>query len=468
MTKRPTQRTFESAAQAASALLIGQLLDNVEIDIGRYQTQLFASGSLPVVLRGFVRTVSGTIIRAHLPNAKMGELCAIEPFGRPAVRAQVVGFDEEDIFLTAFDPLENIGPHTPVSGRGSILSVPVGQELLGRVIDSCGEPLDAGGPILTKLRYPVRRSAPKALERERIDQALQVGVRAIDVLHTIGEGQRLGVFSAAGVGKSSLLGMIARNTSADVNVVALVGERGREVQEFLADNLGEEGLRRSVVVVSTSDDTALRRITAAYTATAIAEYFRDCGLRVMLLMDSVTRFARALREIALSLGEPPARQGYPPSVFSTLPELFERAGKTPKGSITGIYTILLGSEQIEDPLGEEIRAILDGHLVLRSKLAQRQHYPAIDILASNSRLMPKVVGPAHLELAETIRKHWAIYEENADLISLGAYKAGSDASIDEAIRVRGALTQLLVQRQDEVAHIDEALTVAKTALKAST
>ncbi|MCB0360281.1 MAG: FliI/YscN family ATPase, partial [Bdellovibrionales bacterium] len=271
-------------------------------------------------------------------------------------------------------------------------------------------------------------------------------------------------FSTAGVGKSSLLGMIARNSTADVNVVALVGERGREVLDFIEDSLGEEGLKRSVVVVSTSDQPPLRRIMAAYTATAIAEYFRDQGKRVMLLMDSVTRFARALREIALSVGEPPARQGYPPSVFAALPELLERAGITERGSITGFYTTLLSTEQIEDPLGEEIRAILDGHLVLSSRLSRVQHYPAIDILQSNSRLMQAVVTPEHGAAAEDMRRLWAIYEEHRDLISIGAYKPGSDPSVDEAIEKREAIARFLVQPQDEPAAFDETVQLLRRAI----
>ena len=280
------------------------------------------------------------------------------------------------------------------------------------------------------------------------------------MLHTVGEGQRVGVFSSAGVGKSSLLGMIARNSTADVNVVALVGERGREVLDFLEDNLGPEGLARSVVVVSTSDETPLRRVMAAYTATAIAEYFRDEGQRVMLLMDSVTRFARGLREIALSLGEPPARQGYPPSVFAELPELLERAGRTEQGSITAFYTVLLSSEQIEDPLAEEIRAILDGHIYLSSRLGQMQHFPAIDPVRSNSRVMNQVTPAEHQQVAEDIKRLWAIYEDNKDLILLGAYKSGSDPLIDDALERRPELLRFLVQPREQRESLAETMQLA--------
>ncbi len=429
-----------------------------EINLDPYYRKLNVAEAPSVTMRGRVRHIAGgMVIRARLPNGRIGELCTIEPAGRPPVKAQIVGFDDEDVFLTPLDPLDHIGPKTPVINRGKALAVGVGPELLGRVVDSLGSAIDGKGEIECAQSYPVRQSSPEAMQRRRIKNALPVGVRAIDTLQTVGEGQRVGVFSTAGVGKSSLLGMIARNSTADVNVVALVGERGREVLDFLEDSLGDEGLSRSVVVVSTSDETPLRRVMAAYSATAIAEYFRDQGKRVMLLMDSVTRFARAHREIALSLGEPPARQGYPPSVFAALPELMERAGNTERGSITAFYTVLLSSEQIEDPLGEEIRAILDGHLYLSSRLSQTQHYPAIDPLRSNSRIMEQVVSEVHLHLAERMRHLWAVYEDNRDLILLGAYKEGSDAIIDEALIRRPELLKFLIQRQDESDSLQVAL-----------
>lgn len=435
------------------------------ISLDSYFEQLKSHQALPIVTRGRVRQVTGMIVKARLPNARLGEMCTIEPPGRPPVPAQVVGFDDEDVFLTPLDPLDEVGPKTPVINRGKTLRVGVGHSLLGRVVDSLGQPIDGRGPIEVREWYSVRHPAPEAMQRKRITRALPVGIRAIDAVMTVGEGQRMGVFSTAGVGKSSLLGMIARNSTADVNVVALVGERGREVLDFLDENLGEEGLARSVVIVSTSDESPLRRILAAYTATAIAEYFRDSASRVMLLMDSVTRFARALREIALSVGEPPARQGYPPSVFAALPELLERAGSTASGSITAFYTILLSSEQIEDPLGEEIRAILDGHLALSSKLSYSQHYPAIDLLRSNSRVMQNIVSKEHLGLADHFRRLWATYEENRDLISLGAYKRGTDAEIDEAIAKRPALKQFLVQSPKESDSLEATLEKARSVIR---
>lgn len=449
---------------ANSSVVNSSLEKNVldlNINLSSIYNRLDNYNSLPVQSKGRIIRISGLVIKARLPNVKLGEICSIEPSGKNPIQAQVVGFDDEDVFLTPLDPLEEVSPKTPVISRGRFLKVGVGKNLLGRVINCLGEPIDNKGPIEINQYYPVKHQAPEAFARKRIDKILPVGIRVIDTLNTIGEGQRVGVFSSAGVGKSSLLGMIARNTEADVNVVALVGERGREVLDFLADNLGEGGLKKSVVVVSTSDEPALRRILAAYTATAVAEYFRDQGKRVMLLMDSVTRFARALREIALSVGEPPARQGYPPSVFAALPELLERAGNTEKGSITALYTTLLASEQIEDPLGEEIRALLDGHIYLSQKLSFSQHFPAVDILRSNSRVMNNIISDEHRNIAERLRKLWAIYEDNKDLISLGAYKKGSDPQIDEAIESRNSLVNFLVQRGDEYDTLEETLAKAK-------
>ncbi|MDR2338088.1 MAG: FliI/YscN family ATPase [Deltaproteobacteria bacterium] len=410
---------------------------------------------------GRIKQVTGSIIQAQLVNSNIGEICYICPEGHDVVKAQIVGFNDEDVFLTPFDRLEAIGPKTKIINRGETLSIQVGNNLLGRVVDSLGMPIDDKGKLDCPIKYPVKKNSPNAMKRRRITNQLPVGVKAIDFFLPLGEGQRVGVFSTAGVGKSSLLGIIARNSTAEINVIALVGERGREVLEFLEDNLGEAGLRKSVVVVATSDDTPLRRIMAAYTATTIAEYFRDQGKKVMLLMDSVTRFARALREIALSIGESPARQGFPPSVFSTLPEIFERAGNSAKGSITALYTVLLSSEIIEDPLGEEVRAILDGHFFLSSKLAQMQHYPALDLLRSVSRVMDKIVTKEHLELAKKLVSHWSVYEENRDLISIGAYKKGSDPEIDAALELRSKLENFLRQDYHIAESFEKTLKLAK-------
>lgn len=435
----------------------------VRIDLSSYHRKLKNTKSSRSIVRGQVRKVTnGMIVHARLPNARIGEICTIEPAGRKPIKAQIIGFDDEDVFLTPLDPLENVGPKTPVVSMGEVLEVAVGNALLGRVINALGQPIDGKGPIECDNNYPVRAAAPESMKRKRITTPLPVGIRSIDLFTTIGRGQRVGVFSTAGVGKSNLLGMIARNSTADVNVLALVGERGREVLDFIEGTLGEEGLARSVVIVATSDETPLRRITAAYTATAVAEYFRDQGNNVMLLMDSVTRFGRALREIALSLGEAPARQGYPPSVFSALPELLERAGNTEKGSITALYTILLSSEHLEDPLGEEIRAILDGHLFLSSRLAQSHHYPAIDLLKSKSRVMDLITTEEHKAIASELARYWSIYEENRDLILLGAYKKGADKQLDEALLKRASLLQFLIQEPTERDLLEVTLKKAKS------
>lgn len=459
------QSASENQGGANSSEARGSSPVVANIDLSQYFSRLSSVEPLPVRMRGGVKRIIGNVIEARMPNARIGELCSIEPPGREPVLAQVVGFDEEDIFLTPFDELDQIGPQTPVINHGHSLNVGVGPGLLGRVVDSLGNPIDGLGPISCSETYPLKKQALGAMERRRITEMMPVGVRAVDMCLSLGEGQRVGVFSAAGVGKSTLLGMISRNSDADVNVIALVGERGREVLDFLNDSLGPEGLERSVVVVSTSNDPPLRRICAAYTATAISEYFRDQGKQVMLLMDSVTRFARALREIALSVGEAPARQGYPPSVFTALPELLERAGNSQSGSITALYTVLLSTEQIEDALGEEVRAILDGHLYLTSRLANLQHFPAIDLMKSNSRLMDSLASDEHKALAEKLRRLWAIYEENRDLISIGAYKPGSDKNIDEAINKREKMLGFLRQNRREFEDLEQTLVKAAAVLE---
>jgi FliI/YscN family ATPase len=420
-----------------------------ELPMERFYSRLRQGLNLAPVVKGRVTEVTGLLVKARLPLVRIGDVCLIEPRDHPPVQAQVVGFKDDEVYLTPVDPLEGVGPHASVTNTEMPLSIGVSSALLGRVIDALGKPIDGKGPIQTEQLYPLRMRSPLALERKRIDTMIATGVRSIDLLCTLGEGQRIGIFSTAGVGKSSLIGTMVRRSSADINVLALIGERGREVLDILEENLGPEGLERSVVIVSTSDDPPLRRILAAYTATAIAEYFRDQGQRVMLFMDSLTRFARGLREIALSLGEPPARQGFPPSVFATLPELLERAGKTAKGSITGIYSVLLSSEQIEDPLAEEIRAILDGHLILTSRLSRQQIFPALDLQQSSSRLFSQVATEEQKVLAERIRQLWSTYEENRDLISLAAYRKGSDSTIDQAIEFRPKIVQFLRQAPNE-------------------
>jgi flagellar protein export ATPase FliI len=416
-----------------------------------FRAQLAKLDSLSAVeVKGRVKEVVGLVARATLPDTWIGELCDIRnPRSRQPVKAEVVGFQSGEALLMPLGDLANVGPASEVVPHGRGLTVAVGEELLGRVLDGLGEPMD--GPLTCTERYPVAGHPPDPLTRKRVTRPLSVGVRAIDSLLTCGEGQRVGLFAAAGVGKSTLLGMIARNTEADVNVIALIGERGREVRDFLEHDLGPEGMRRSVVICATSDKPSLVRLKGAYVATAIAEYFRDRGRKVMLLMDSVTRFARAQREIGLACGEPPARAGYTPSVFAELPKLLERAGNSDKGSITAFYTVLVAGDDMNEPVADEVRSILDGHIVLSREMAAREHYPAIHILESVSRVMRGVADPRHVRAANRMRETLAIYEKSRDLILLGAYERGSDPAVDLAIDRVGAIEAFLKQGTDEKA-----------------
>ncbi|WP_048602497.1 flagellar protein export ATPase FliI [Rubeoparvulum massiliense] len=400
----------------------------------------------PIKKNGKVSQVIGLTIESHGPDAQIGELCHIYPNqdGDP-VLCEVVGFKADSVLLMPLGPLEHISPGCDVIATGETLQVKVGDELLGQVLDGLGRPLN-GSPLSPTMEvYPAYQLPPNPLLRPRIEAPLSVGVKAIDTLLTIGCGQRVGIFAGSGVGKSTLLGMIARNTEADINVIALIGERGREVREFIERDLGEEGLRRSVVVVATSDQPALIRIKGAFVATAIAEYFRDQGKNVMLMMDSVTRFAMAQREVGLAIGEPPATKGYTPSVFALLPRLMERAGTSEKGSITGFYTVLVEGDDMNEPIVDAARGILDGHIVLNRKIAQKGQYPAIDILQSVSRLMKEIVSDSQLELAQKVRTLLATYQEAEDLIQIGAYKRGSQQEIDQAIQYHEPLRSFLMQ-----------------------
>jgi flagellar protein export ATPase FliI len=402
----------------------------------------------PVQVRGRVTDVVGLMVRAVLPQAFMGELCLIyNPRARVPVKAEVVGFQSGQVLLMPIGDMADIGPQSEVAGTGDCLRVGVGDSLLGRVLNGIGEPMDAEfhGPLECTQEYPVYSAPPDPLRRRRVTKPVSIGVRAIDALLTCGEGQRIGLFAAAGVGKSTLLGMIARSTEAEVNVITLVGERGREVRDFLDQDLGAEGLRRSVVVCATSNEPSLVRLKAAYVGTAIAEYFRDQGKRVMLMMDSVTRFARAQREVGLACGEPPARAGYTPSVFSQLPKLLERAGNSDKGSITAFYTVLVAGDDMNEPVADEVRSILDGHIVLSRELAAQGHYPAIDVLQSVSRVMNAVSDPDHRQAAVRLREILATYEKQKDLILIGAYEKGSDARVDDALRMIGKVNAFLRQ-----------------------
>ena len=382
---------------------------------------------------GRIKRVIGLTLESEGPQASIGELCSlILPNGK-RLPAEVVGFKEHSTLLMPLGELEGINPGTEVKATGAPMKIKVGDELLGRVLDGMGEPLDDKGPVEYKEIVPVLNDRPHPLKRKRIKEPLSVGIKSIDGLLTVGRGQRMGIFAGSGVGKSTLLGMISRFTEAEVNVIALIGERGREVREFIDKDLGEEGLRRSVVVVATSDMPPLTRLRAAFVATRIAEYFRDSGKDVLLLMDSITRLAHAQREIGLAIGEPPSTRGYTPSVFALFPKLLERAGASERGTLTAFYTILVEADDMNEPVADTARGILDGHIVLSRDLAQKGHYPAVDVLASISRLMIDVVDDEHTAAATKVKSLMAIYKEAEDLISIGAYQKGSNPDIDLAL-----------------------------------
>ncbi len=415
-------------------------------------------------LKGKVTELTGLVVKAVIPGVKVGELCYIESLHlKKPIKAEVVGFRDKHVLLMPLGELAGIGPGNDVVPTGHSLLVPVGRGLLGRILDGLGDPMDEEekGPLVVSEYYPVMASPPDPLKRRRITEPISLGVRSIDTILTCGEGQRVGIFAAAGVGKSTTMGMIARNTEAEINVICLVGERGRELRDFLEHDLGVEGLARSVVVCSTSDQSSLVRTKAAYSATAIAEYFRDQGCRVMLMMDSVTRFARALREIGLAVGEPPARQGFTPSVFSTLPKLLERSGNSDKGSITAFYTVLVEGDDMNEPVADEVRSILDGHIVMSRDLSNRGHYPAIDVSQSISRVMSSIVDRDHLEAARQLKEVVANYERERDLILIGAYEHGSNPQVDYAIEKIEEVTHFLKQDVKECIPFGESVSQLK-------
>lgn len=416
-----------------------------------------------VGISGRVTELVGLLIKAAVPGARVGEVCLIRSPKRARVlRAEVVGFRGSEVILMPLGEVSDIAMGAEVVPTGASLGIRVGDELLGRVLDGLGEPLDRNLNTETLAEVQVSRRPPDPMKRARVTKMVETGVRSIDGLLTVGEGQRLGIFSAAGVGKSSLLGMLARNTEADVNVVALIGERGREVRDFLETDLGDEGLKRSVVVVATSNEPSLIRMKAAYVATTIAEHFRDQGKKVLFLMDSVTRFARALREVGLAAGETPARAGFPPSVFSELPRLLERTGNSDKGSITAFYTVLVEGDDMTEPIADETRSILDGHIVLSRSLASQNHYPAIDINESISRVMTTVAEEDHLLSAGKLREVLATYDAQKDLIYIGAYKKGSDAKTDYAISKIDRVNAFLRQDMYEKVRSDDAIKSLKS------
>ena len=406
--------------------------------------------------RGRVVQLVGLVIESEGPLAAMGEVCRIEsPRHDGVTLAEVVGFRNHHLLLMPLGEVHGIHPGSEVIATGAPLQVPVSDALKGRVVDGLGNPLDGLGPISAERFVGVNMRPPHPLKRARIDQQFQTGIKAIDSLIPCGRGQRLGIFSGSGVGKSMLLGMIASQAEADVNVIALIGERGREVREFLEKDLDDAGRRKSVVVVATSNQPALSRLKGAFLAMAIAEHFRDEGKNVLLMMDSVTRFAMAQREIGLAVGEPPATRGYTPSVFSLLPQLLERAGMGERGSITGLFTVLVEADDMNDPIADATRSILDGHIVLTRELATQNHYPAIDVLESISRLARDLLSPEQLQWAGRARENLAIYHKNRDLINIGAYPAGTSAAIDQAIRLHEPLNKFLRQPANEGFSISE-------------
>ncbi|MDR3119900.1 MAG: flagellar protein export ATPase FliI [Clostridiales bacterium] len=426
------------------------------IELAKYNMTL-AGGSF-LEYSGRVSKVVGLTIESDGPEANIGELCEIQAarLGR-SVYAEVVGFRDGKALLMPLGSMAGIGPGSKVIATGSSFSVAVGRDLTGRVLDGLGNPIDGGGPVTAEAMVPVDHPAPHPLARRRISEPLPLGVKVIDSLLTIGKGQRCGIFSGSGVGKSTVMGMIARNTKADVNVIALIGERGREVREFLEKDLKDEGLSRSVVVVATSDQPALVRLKGAFVATAIAEYYRSRGNDVLLLMDSLTRFAMAQREIGLAIGEPPVSRGYTPSVFGQMPKLLERAGNSERGSITGLYTVLVDGDDLTEPVTDAARGILDGHIVLSRALANRNQYPAVDVLASISRVMPDVISPEHKQIAAEIKKVLAIYRDAEDLINIGAYTKGSNEKIDYAISLIDRILAFVSQQVGEAYPFDEEL-----------
>lgn len=441
------------------------------LSFARYERALRDRSALK--FQGRVSQVIGLSIEVEGLRLAVGDVCTImpemagrrpvmqpdDPNNRRAggISAEVVGFREGRLLVMPFSDTQGVRPGSAVFPRGRAFNVPVGPSLLGRVIDGLAQPIDGKGPLGAIERYPVTNQPPDPLSRQPIRETLSTGVRAIDAMLTCGKGQRVGIFAGSGVGKSTALGMMARNAQTDVNVIALIGERGREVQEFMERDLGPEGLARSVVVVATSDQPALQRIKAAWVATAIAEYFRDQGLDVTLMMDSVTRWAMAQREIGLTVGEPPVVKGYPPSVFALMPKLMEKAGTSHRGTVTGFYTVLVDGDDVNEPIADTARGILDGHIWLSRKLANQNHYPAIDVLGSLSRLMSTLATPEHQRAASAVRDILATYRASEDLISIGAYQPGANPSLDRAVQLMPQVKDLLCQNAHDATTIEDAV-----------
>jgi flagellum-specific ATP synthase len=436
----------------------------------RLRTVLRRVQQTPVLRnQGRVVQLIGLVIESEGPLCAVGDICRIESARQDGwTLAEVVGFRDHHVLLMPLGDLRGIHPGSEVTALGTALRVPVGDALKGRVIDGLGQPLDELGPIHAVADVPLNLPPPHPLKRQRIRQVFQTGIKAIDTFTPCGRGQRLGIFAGSGVGKSTLLGMIASQAEADVNVIALIGERGREVREFLEKDLTDAGRRKSVIVVATSNQPAIARLKGALVAMSIAEHFRDAGQNVLLMMDSVTRFAMAQREIGLAVGEPPTTRGYTPSVFSLLPQLLERAGTGQRGSITGLFTVLVEADDMNDPIADAVRSILDGHIVLTRELATQNHYPAIDVLESVSRLVRDLTTPEQQELVARAREALAVYRKNLDLINIGAYPPGSNASIDQAIRLHEPLKQFLRQPVDRGFAADESWELLRRTLAAET
>ncbi len=407
---------------------------------------------------GKVIRIIGLVIEADGPPSSIGDLCHIYPdAGEEPVMAEVVGFKDNIIQLMPLGNMEGLKPGSIVINTGSPMKIQVGHELLGRVLDGLGRPIDADIKVKSNKYYSTNAQNINPLSRKRINEPLSLGIRSVDAFMTIGKGQRMGIFAGSGVGKSTTMAMIARNTNADMNVIALIGERGREVREFLENSLGEEGLKRSVVVVATSEQPSLVKIKAAFVATAIAEYFRDCGHDVLFMLDSMTRISMAQREVGLAIGEPPATRGYTPSVFVMMPKLMERTGAGEKGTITGLYTVLVEGDDFNEPISDTARSILDGHIMLSRDLAHKNHYPAVDVLQSISRVMNDIITKEHKDAAAKIRNMLAVYQKNADLINIGAYVKGTDPNIDKALEMNPIINEFLTQATDEACPFDQTI-----------
>ena len=413
---------------------------------------------------GRISQIIGLVIEATGLEGSLGELCLIRTKDNRTIQAEIVGFKGNKILMMPFEEIMGISPGSPVSVNPQPMNIPVGNQLLGRILDGMGNPIDGKGPITGTQFQPVYNVPPDPLDRKRITEVLSTGVRSIDGFLTLGKGQRIGIFSGSGIGKSVLLGMISRFTSAEVNVIALIGERGREVREFIERDLGPEGLKRSVVIVATSDQSAMVRIKGSLIATAIAEYFRDEGKHVMFMMDSLTRVAMAQREIGLAIGEPPTTKGFTPSVFSFLPKLLERTGAGKKGSITGLYAVLVEGDDMDEPIGDTARSILDGHIILSRKLSTKGHYPAVDVLDSVSRLFPDIADENHIKCTRELIELLSEYREAEDMISIGAYSEGSNPKVDRALQLKSKIDEFLRQDINEPSQFDDTLNSLYNAL----